>query len=84
MSILKTHFVQCARRSEAKIRCHYQLCTPERQRAQLNHIFFTPPLPSIMSSHYNEKPFRLLDLPRELRDEIYEYALDFHRYRTEL
>ncbi|RYN18122.1 hypothetical protein AA0113_g10940 [Alternaria arborescens] len=37
-----------------------------------------------MSSHYNEKPFRLLDLPRELRDEIYEYALDFHRYRTEL
>jgi len=35
-----------------------------------------------MNTHLTEQPFRLLDLPRELRDNVYEFALDFDSCRT--
>jgi hypothetical protein len=36
-----------------------------------------------MDIHLTEEPFGLLDLPRELRDRIYEYALGFSSCRTD-
>jgi len=35
-----------------------------------------------MNTHLTEQPLRLLDLPRELRDNVYEFALGFDSCRT--